>query len=654
MSKFNKRSFTVDTSGASVDTEVVVVKPKKVFTPTPEQEAAKDLALQEDICKIQACSGSGKTSELVYISSFLKKPSLYMTFNVTMAAEASGKFGSHVSCMTTHSLAHRKVGKGYSHKLNRPQGRYVNVALTGNEIARFFRLPDFEVNGDEFISKNLLGLIIKQTVGSFEVSAEDTLSGDHIPYSQMKALKEKYGDQGLDLYKLNKFIKRFALKLWEERTDKYSEVCCTHNTYLKLYQLSNPDLSEEYEVIYLDEAQDLNSVTRSIVLAQTDKCKVIFVGDKFQQIYAWNGSVNALQSIKCKSAPLSKSFRFGTKIAELATLILEDEMVVEGFDKIDSKVGLDVVDTSKPYTILFRTNMELIFTAVKMITKGDTVNVNIDMKDFVAMLKSAKALYDGDMKQVKHEDIVPFPDWKDLVQESESDAGLGRLVHIVEQGDPVRMLATLHSHRNTDTAKVTLTTAHKSKGLEYPQVVLANDFPSNYNRKGAFVGLTEEERNLLYVAATRAINNLNINNTCAEFYEIRGKHYEDLPEETIEDLLSSEIDEYYEDGRVLVGDTIYDNEIELLAAESADIPWYDPDNEEWMNTGNNVEVLNISSGAEQASYELQSVVQMEALRDDYANHNMSLEGAFEYGFVDSLGCDTEMADFNVERILPFT
>ncbi len=493
--------------------------PKKAFIPTEEQEIAKDLIISDaPMIKVNAVSGSGKTSELVYVSSFLRKPSLYMTFNKTMAMEADGKFEDHVTCMTTHSLAYRKLGRGYQHKLSRPQGRYVNVALTGSEVARYFRLPDFDLPSGAVIRKSLIGLMVKDTVSSFEVSAELGLVHDHVPHGQVKALVEKYPD--LDKRKFNKLLLRFARNLWEERIDKYSEVCCTHNTYLKLYHLSNPVLSTEYEVIYMDEAQDLNPVTRAIVLAQQEKCKLVFVGDQFQQIYAWNGSVNALQSLKCPSAPLSQSFRFGEKIATLATLILKEEMVVRGNPDIDSHVGSDVVDYTLPYTILFRTNMELIYTAVKMINKGEKVNVNIDMKDFVAMLKSVDALHKGEYHKVKHENIVPFSTWEELEDESKEDRELSRLVSIVQDGEANKMIALLHAHKNDPKNKVTLTTAHKAKGLEYPQVILADDFPSNYNKKGEFVGLKDEERNLLYVASTRAILALNINKTCQEFYDL--------------------------------------------------------------------------------------------------------------------------------------
>ena len=44
---------------------------------------------------------------------------------------------------------------------------------------------------------------------------------------------------------------------------------------------------------------------------------------------------------------------------------------------------------------------------------------------------------------------------------------------------------------------------------------------------------------------------------------------------------------------------------------------------------------------------------MEALRDDFANHTMSDEDAYENGFLDELGYTTGRADFKDQRILPF-
>lgn len=517
-------SFKINTKDSGEDKNYVapVREPKKKFVPTEEQASVRKLAIANDVSKVQAVSGSGKTATLVYTSEAeeMQVPSLYMTFNKTMATEAGTKFGSHVACMTTHSLAYRNIGKGYQHKLSRPIGRYVNVALTGLEVARFFRLPDFEV-GRDFIGKNFLGLIIKDTVGRFEFSADPSICADNIPYNHIKDLEKKYG-KNLPKKQFKKFILKYALRLWEERTDKYSDVCCTHNTYLKLYQLSNPDLSKEYDVLYVDEFQDTNPVTNHIVKSQIGKCKVLVVGDKFQQIYAWNGSINALQSFEAPEATLSKSFRFGKASALLASLILGDAADVKGNEDTPTTIGMDVIDDTKPYTVIFRTNMELIFKAVDLIRKGKSVSVNIDMKDFVKMLQSADALFHNEMEQVKHENIVPFEAWDDLVLESQNDRELGRLVSIVDDGEAQTMIDILHKHKNSSSALITLSTCHKMKGLEADYVQLANDFPSNYNRKGEYVGLSDEERNLLYVASTRAILGMNINSTCQEFYDISG------------------------------------------------------------------------------------------------------------------------------------
>jgi len=297
-------------------------------------------------------------------------------------------------------------------------------------------------------------------------------------------------------------------------------VLCTHNTYLKLYQLKKPKLSN-FSVIYIDEAQDLNAVTLDIILGQKDHCKLIFVGDKFQQLYAWNGSINTMQNLDCKAAKLSKSFRFGTELAKVASYILGENL--EGNEEVDTKVGFEdsVIDFDKPYTILFRTNMEQIFKAVEMISKGEDVSVNIDLKDFVAILRSAGALYNNELKKVKHENIIPFSTWEDLVEEGKEDRELGRITSIVEDGGGDKMINTLHSHHNSTSAKITLTTAHKAKGLEYDQVLIAEDFPSNYNSKGEFKGITDEERNIIYVAITRARFSVKYNELVQEFIDIQ-------------------------------------------------------------------------------------------------------------------------------------
>ena len=55
----------------------------------------------------------------------------------------------------------------------------------------------------------------------------------------------------------------------------------TFDSVLKVYQLSQPDLSLMYDVVMLDEAQDINECQADIISRQT-KCRVIVVGDPHQ------------------------------------------------------------------------------------------------------------------------------------------------------------------------------------------------------------------------------------------------------------------------------------------------------------------------------------------------------------------------------------
>lgn len=235
----------------------------------------------------------------------------------------------------------------------------------------------------------------------------------------------------------------------------------------------------------------------------------------------WNGAVNALQKLDFPRKRLSKSFRFGPEVAKVATLILDHAMVVEGNESIASIIG--DVDKSMPYTILFRTNMELIREAFHLFRDGISVALDANISGFLSMTNSMVALRDGDMKKVKHEEVVIFDCWADLKDEAKDVGGdLALIAKLVESDDLEPVLSFLESYTKPSNPHVTLSTAHKSKGAEWPQVKLADDFPKVYDDDGKWIGLTDEERNLLYVAATRGMHRLEINSTLHDILVERG------------------------------------------------------------------------------------------------------------------------------------
>ena len=499
---------------------------KKKFPPTPEQLECFNLTKIAKVCKFDAGAGTGKTATLEYCADNTNEKILYLAYNKTMADEASERFPHNVMCMTTHSLAYRAVGRNYQGKLSRPRsGGYVNCAVTPKEISVYFKLPDLQVNENEFLTKTFLAMIVRDTVDTFEYSSHKKINEHCIPRKHKMDVIKRFPT--LPIERLEQMVVRYANQLWDERKDVMSPVLARHDTYLKLYELRKPDLSQ-YDVIFLDEAQDANDCTLSIVKQQMKHCKVVFVGDVDQQIYAWRGSVNALEKVDAPSRSLTKSFRFGEKVAQIANAILETHKL-KGFEDKPTKVSFNrgVIDQDKPYTILFRTNMELIFTAVEMLTDGEDVNVSFDTKDFVSVLTSTRALYENDLRNVKHESIIPYATWDDLKEEAKEMREYSRLVTLIEEGQDTKVIETLHSYKKTGKEKITLMTAHRSKGLEFDQVILADDFPSNYNSQGEWVGITIEEKRLLYVAATRGMKALQYNWTVKEFLESQNVQMED-------------------------------------------------------------------------------------------------------------------------------
>lgn len=415
-------------------------------------------------------------------------------------------------CRTTHSVAYDYYGSQLYHKLSRPKGNYINVAGTGGEVGRYLKLKL------EGVSQALLGNLVKDTVARYEQSSDDALSARHVPKTDCEAVVKQLQ---IPLSEITSLVLIGAKALWKGRISTNSNILATHDTYLKLFQLSKPQLG--FDVIYLDEAADTTPCVLNIVLSQSTS-KIILVGDARQSIYAWRGAVNAMQSVKGYELPLSHSFRYGQAVADVAMNVLENTIEVVGSPSVHSVVGRGVIDKSKPYTRLFRTNAYLLSEAVYAIDRGEGVDVQIDTRDFIKVLESSLALYKDDTKNVKHERILPYATWKDLCTEANEDGGeLFHLSKICGQGRAAKMIATLTNYTTPPNAQIIMTTCHKSKGLEYSQVQMEGDYNSHYNNKKEWVGLPESEQNLLYVGVTRAIDVLEINDTIQEAIDKFGK-----------------------------------------------------------------------------------------------------------------------------------
>ena len=569
--------------------------PKELgFIPTEEQLEIVKQSINRQCLKIDALAGSSKTSTLVLVANNLPVRSLYLAFNKTMCEEAKGKFPPHVKVRTSHSLAYREVGCEYQHKLTRPYGEYKNVLGTGSEIARAFRLAPFKVNKDKVITSAAMGHAIKSTVNNFEYSADRNISEKHVSLVEVKPylhLKE---------FKLSEYrskILKFAKKLWDKRKDICDDTLITHDTYMKIFQLSNPLLSD-YEVIYLDEGQDSSMCVLDLFSRQT--CKKIIVGDNLQSIYQFRKAINALQKLDWSECKLTKSFRFGQDVADIANgIALNEDMRVfinmKGYERKHTEVVESLPSNIKDgVCYIYRTNAALLEKSLELLEEGKKIAIHVDITDFVSKVNSVVALMTGDKKNVKHADILIYNSWEDLKEDASFQKGeLQRIVKIVASGEHTRVLRLLKEYKPVKNPDVMLITAHKSKGLEFNTVVIGDDFePLCENEQtGKVEYVSDAERNLLYVACTRAIELLVINNTIKQILNINGLWCEEEPEDVYNEGIEVNINEIVhihpsrmEEGLSYLHDKLSNTEHAWEAQDQMDEHGFD--NEEYDNAYN--------------------------------------------------------------------
>lgn len=204
--------------------------------------------------------------------------------------------------------------------------------MTISEIMRYFSIRP--INGCSAIR---ICSLIKETISKFEYSADDEITKAHVSNSTIKEFDRlNNSDFKLDKSKLRNIAVRYARMLWDKRIDLNSEVLCSHDTYLKLYQLSRPVL--DYDCVIGDEFQDVNPVVADIILNQ--KTQRIVIGDPNQSIYGWRGAENFLKdSDEYVTLFLSKSFRYGQEIADLGMTVINYSRELHGFEERETKYG---------------------------------------------------------------------------------------------------------------------------------------------------------------------------------------------------------------------------------------------------------------------------------------------------------------------------
>ncbi|MEN3308876.1 MAG: hypothetical protein V7603_5078 [Micromonosporaceae bacterium] len=487
---------------AAKDRAETARKPGPQLPPTAQQQHIIDAYRTGQTITVQALAGTGKTSTLLMLAA--DQPSqriAYIAFNRSIADEAQRKFPRNVNANTAHGFARAGLaGTTLAAKVDKA-GPKSPGARWPEDWARALDISPVDT-GDQLVEPETIARLVMGTIRTFRESADDAIGATHLPKGTLPALAEP--------------VLTYAAQAWRDITDPAGQLMFDHDDYLKIWALHQPRLT--YDVIFFDEAQDINPVLRKVI--QDQPVQTVVVGDSNQSIYGFRGAIDALRGWPADvELPLTQSWRFGPAGAEVGNRflgLLRSPFLLTGNPAMDTTIG----PVEQPDAVLARTNAGAVAAVFDAFDAGRRVALVGGGQAIEEIAKAAKDLQRD--RRTKHPELSRFANWGEVrayVEEDEHAQSLRAFVRLVDRRGAdglLHMVRELVDEEDVDTTgkpnyDVIVSTVHKAKGREWNQVRVAEDFPQpqeDLDSKRVVLPDPEELR-LAYVTVTRARQRLD-------------------------------------------------------------------------------------------------------------------------------------------------
>ena len=476
------------------------------------------------IRKILGPPGTGKTTRLLkYVQTFLKLGTPlerigYFAFTKKAANEAKERmlklypqygYRDLKSFQTLHSLAFTTLGMKKDNVMQpehyQEVGKAVGIEVTvykgGTEETGY-------IDSDSEYFNVINTARIKNRTLKEEYNTD--LYSDDLDYNFLEIIEQE----------LNNYKDSFKLKDFTDMIEEFisSQLC------------------PSFDVIFIDEAQDLSPIQWEMYNILKKNCKhIILAGDDDQAIYGWAGAdVKRFQSEPAKEIVLPKSYRVPIEVQHVAYTIISqiETRIPKEWKPRDSKghceevYSLDEVDLTKGnWLVLARTNYRLIKLKPYLLERGIYFEYK-NRKSFSAKLY--KAIQDftrwtsgNPLTPAEIKDIFDYTGHEFNFDEGKvydcSDFGIDEMDTWYEifNSDPEQILYIRQMLSNKEKlsqdARVKLSTIHSAKGGEADNVLLILDNTDKI-REGIEKSpeKADEEHRVWYVGVTRTKQNLYI------------------------------------------------------------------------------------------------------------------------------------------------
>lgn len=511
------------------------------FTPSKHQQDIFDFIKNESgNMVINAVAGSGKTTTIIKSLDYVDKnlDVLFLAFNKSIKKEIDSRLKSNgynnVDVNTSHGYGYSTIVSNFDCEVALDNLKYKKLLndLISSAIAEDYLILDkyelsdenkklserFKLSFDnpqdkEMFFNNALSLV--NLIRLYVSDNEETLNEIIDKYDIVLTSEEL--SLAIDLLMIGQSIKRVI-----DFTDMVY--------YPTLYNLE----TTKYDLVYLDECQDVNTAQRLLMLkAIKENGRFVSVGDKFQAIYSFAGSDSdsfekLINLPNVKLFPLSKSYRCGKNIIKSVQHIVPhieaNESNPDGvIIKADSVDNIEVGDM-----VLCRNTYPLVKLCLKFISEGKKANVmGGDIGKTIITLLDQTRESDSEKAFARLYDKLNKTLEKVMLKTGLSADKAMKKAEYANMLEKIKMIETIYKQLpegnnsvNDISNKITsifsdstgngilLSTIHKAKGLESKRVYIIHPelMPSKFAEKEWEL---EQENNLIYVARTRAINQLS-------------------------------------------------------------------------------------------------------------------------------------------------
>jgi len=448
-------------------------KPVKTYTTTNQQQLIIDST--EKSVLVNAVAGSGKTSVLMDLAEKYSN-GIYLAFNKAIVKEVISKLPVGWSCKTFNSLG-LTITKQYYPKIKVNFNKYKESAYN-SFTAVSLATKHMSLNG------NISNDSWKNTCDRFRINYKYINEAKNILNKGQKNITEISGEDMLQ------------------------------------YPIDNGWKSQPYDIILVDECQDLNPQQISFLSCIPTK-RIIFVGDVNQAIYGFRGSdPYAIDKIKDIYKPveyeMTQSFRCPIEILGTVYRIVPNILSTKTGGSL-SRVENKDLNFPDDCFIVSRTNNKLMKLAYYFISNNEHFSIG---GTFITKLKRDlnKAFLDcntlSDMRnnvQYNYKtELLKASNrrWNTSDIENKYDSLLTIIDMATNTDDIINFVKNLTIHSNSSSPRK-LMTIHAAKGLENNNVFFIDPESCNYFRdKAQTIWEKQQEDNLFYVACTRSLQNL--------------------------------------------------------------------------------------------------------------------------------------------------